>query len=175
MDPVFQIEAQALAQILDELDYFQILKVEQDATASQIKQAYHRESRTYHPDRYFSMPEGDFKKAVTRIYRRINEAWVCLRDPRKRTQYLQDVTGPDRAHKLRFTEEAEQEEKRTREAEHGLTPRGRAIFQQGLVELHSGRMQQALQSFRLALSFEPDNLHFKQKIAEVAQLAGERR
>ena len=76
----FEIEAQALAQILDELDYFQILKIAQHASPVEIKAAYYRESRAYHPDRYSTLPPGELKDNIGRIYKRINEAYVCLRD-----------------------------------------------------------------------------------------------
>ena len=36
MDEAFQIEAQALAQVLDELDYFQVLKVAQSANPAAV-------------------------------------------------------------------------------------------------------------------------------------------
>ena len=62
MYEAFEIEAQALAQILDELDYFQILKIAQHASPVEIKAAYYRESRAYHPDRYSTLPAGELKE-----------------------------------------------------------------------------------------------------------------
>lgn len=174
IDPVFEIETQAVAQILDELDYFAILKIEQTATPEDLKQAYFRESRLYHPDRYFRLPEGELKSAISRIYKRINEAWVCLRDDSKRAKYTQDVNGPDRDKKLRYTEASEEELKRQKDAELGTTPQGRRMFQQGLLELEAGRYQQAAQNFKMALMYEPQNALFKQKSDEAAQLASGR-
>ena len=174
IDPVFEIETQAVAQIIDELDYFQILKIEQDASPEAIKQAYFRESRLYHPDRYFSLPEGELKEAIGRIYKRINEAWVCLRDDRKRGKYLADVNGPERAKKLRYTEASEEELKRARDAELGTTPQGRRMFQQGLLDMEGGRYLQAAQNFKMALMYEPQNALFKQKSEEAAKLAAGR-
>lgn len=171
IDPVFEIETQAVAAILDELDYFQALKLEQSATPADIKNAYFRESRTYHPDRYFTLPEGELKTAITRIYKRLNEAWVCLRDDVKRTRYLRDINGPERASKLRYTDASEEEHKRARDAELGTTPQGRTMFQQGLIDLDAGRFQQAAQNFRMALMYEPQNEFFKRKSEEAAALA----
>src|SRR5579862_6276723 len=104
MDEGFEIEAQALAQVLDELDYFQILKVGQNANPNEIKAAYYRESRSYHPDRFFQLPSSELKDAIAKIYKRINEAYVCLREDSKRMKYLADILGPDRQKKLRFIE-----------------------------------------------------------------------
>jgi len=94
MDEGFQIEAEALAQVLDELDYFQVLKIGQSASPGEIKAAYYRESRAYHPDRFSTLPAGELKDNIGRIYKRINEAYVCLRDDVKRAKYLADVNGP---------------------------------------------------------------------------------
>src|SRR2546425_9819395 len=132
MDETFEIEAAALAQIMDELDYFQILKVGQDASPSQIKAAYYRESRAYHPDRFFQLPNLDLKEAIGRIYKRINEAYVCLRDDVRRSKYLADISGPERQKKLRFVEASEQELKKDKEQEIGTTPQGRKFFMAGL-------------------------------------------
>lgn len=170
-DPVFEIETQAVSFIIDELDYFQILKVEQTAPVATIRDAYFRESRTYHPDRYFALPDGDLKSAIGRIYKRINEAWVCLRDDAKRGQYQTDINGPERDKKLRYTEASEEEHRRARDAQLGTTPQGRSMFQQGLLEFESGRYQQAAQSFKMALMYEPQNELFKTKCEEATDLA----
>jgi curved DNA-binding protein CbpA len=172
-DTIFAIEAEALAQIVDELDYFQILKIEQSATTDSIKAGYFRESRIYHPDQFFRSPEGIAKQAVSKIYKRINEAWVCLRDDRKRTKYIQDVNGPNRARKLRYTDESEEELKRARDLEQGATPQGRKTFQQGLVDLEAGRLAQAVLNLKMAIQFEPQNPLFKQKLDEAVRLSAE--
>lgn len=175
LDPVFAIEAQALSQILDELDYFQVLKIEQGATAEQIKQAYFRESRLYHPDQFYASQDVDLRQAVGKIYKRVNEAFVVLRDDRKRSKYTSDVNGPNRERKLRYTEESEEELKRQRDQEMGSTPQARKTFQAALLDLDSGRYQQALLNLKLAMQFEPQNAYFKQKYDEAQRLAGARK
>lgn len=172
MDPIFEIEAQAVAQLIDELDYFQILKLEPNATPAEIKQAYFRESRAYHPDQFFASSNEEGKRAVARIYKRINEAFVCLRDDRKRAKYVADLSGPDREKKLRYTEQSEEELKRQREEELGKTPQGRKMVQQALLDLDGGRYAQAAQNFRMALMYEKDNAFIKQKLDEAQRLAG---
>ena len=170
MDDGFEIEAQALAQILDELDYFQILKVGQGASPVEIKTAYYRESRAYHPDRFFQLPASDLKEAIGRIYKRINEAYVCLRDDARRTKYLTDVSGPDRARKLRFVEASEQELKKDKEQEIGITPQGRKFFMAGLQDLAEKRFAAAERNFKMAITYEPANLNYKAKRDEAAKL-----
>ena len=175
IDSIFEIETQAFAEIVDQLDYFQILKLEQAAAPAEIKAAYFHQSRTYHPDRYFGLAEGELKRAIGKVYKRINEAWVCLKDDRKREKYLADVNGPQREKKLRYTESSEEELKREREAEMGATPQGRAMFQAGLLDLEAGRFAQAAQNFRMGLMYEPQNAFFKGKLEEATRLGNAKR
>jgi DnaJ-class molecular chaperone len=170
MDETFAIEAQALAQVLDELDYFQILKIGQGAAPSEIKAAYYRESRAYHPDRFFQLESVELKELVGRIYKRINEAYVCLRDDAKRSKYLQDVTGPDRHKKLRFVEASEQELKKDKEQEIGTTPQGRKFYMAGLSDMAAQRFAAAERNFKMALTYEPNNPNFKAKAQDAGKL-----
>jgi len=170
MDEAFEIEAQALAQILDELDYFQILKIGQQAAPAEIKAAYYRESRAYHPDRFSTLAAGDLKDNIGRIYKRINEAYVCLREDGKRTKYLADIMGPERQKKLRFIEASEQELKKEKEQEVGTTPQGRKFFMAGLADMAAQRFASAERNFKMALTYEPNNPNFKAKRDEAGKL-----
>jgi DnaJ-class molecular chaperone len=169
-DEAFEIEAQALAQILDELDYFQILKVGQNATPAEIKIAYYRESRAYHPDRFNSLPASEMKENIGKIYKRINEAYVCLRDDTRRMKYLGDILGADRQKKLRFVEASEQEMKKDKEQEVGATPQGRKFFMAGLSDMAAQRFASAERNFKMALTYEPNNANFKAKRDEAGKL-----
>jgi molecular chaperone DnaJ len=60
-------------------DYYEILGVAKNASPDEIKRAYRRLAREYHPDK-----GGDEKK-----FKEINEAYQVLSDPQKRSQYDQ--------------------------------------------------------------------------------------
>lgn len=66
-------------------DYYQILGVKKDASTEEIKKAYRRLARQYHPD----LHPGD--KEMEGKFKDINEAYSVLHDPEKRNQY--DLTG----------------------------------------------------------------------------------
>lgn len=67
-------------------DYYQTLGVSRDADEKEIKKAYRKLARQYHPDVY-SGPDADTK------FKEINEAYQVLSDPEKREKY--DRFGKD--------------------------------------------------------------------------------
>jgi DnaJ-class molecular chaperone len=171
MDAQFLIEVETLAAVLDQLDYYGVLKIPQTATPAEIKAAYYRESRAYHPDRFAASESAGLKLMIGRIYRRVNEAYTVLRDDRKRTRYLADVTGPERERKLRFTEAEEaqvkEEQKKKIEEQFGQTPNGRKFFAAALKEIQAGRWEAAERALKSALMYEPGNAKFKEQLAFV--------
>lgn len=62
-------------------DYYEILGVKRDASEKEIKQAYRRLARRYHPD----VNPGDM--AAEERFKNINRAYEVLSDPQKRAKY----------------------------------------------------------------------------------------
>lgn len=167
----FAIEVEAVASILDTLDYFQVLKIGPQADAAEVRAAFHRESRRFHPDRVYHLQDAALKANVHRIYKRVTEAYATLRDDERRRKYAADVSGPDRARKLRYTEESEAERKRAREEEIGTTPNGRRFYLAGVAALEAGAIADALRNLKAALVYEPQNPRYREKAAEAQALA----
>src|SRR5947208_2409152 len=67
-------------------DYYSILGVDRRADEREIKAAFRRMARRYHPDVNPGNP------AAERRFKDINEAYEVLGDPEKRRRY--DVLGP---------------------------------------------------------------------------------
>jgi curved DNA-binding protein CbpA len=171
MDAQFLIEVETLAAVLDQLDYYGVLKLAPGAGAADVKAAYYRESRAFHPDRFAAVESAELRALVGRIYRRINEAYTVLRDDRKRERYLADVSGPDRERKLRFTEAEEaavkEGQKKKLEEQLGQTPNGRKFYAAAVVEVNAGRWDAAERALKSALMYEPANARFKELLATV--------
>src|ERR1700687_4103950 len=68
-------------------DYYGILGIKKTATADEIRKAFRKLARKYHPD----VNPGD-KKAEEK-FKEINEAYEVLSDPEKRKKY--DTLGPN--------------------------------------------------------------------------------
>ena len=66
-------------------DYYSIMGVSRNATDKEIKQAYRRLARKYHPD----VNPGD--KAAEEKFKEINEANDVLSDPEKRKKYASPI------------------------------------------------------------------------------------
>jgi curved DNA-binding protein len=67
-------------------DYYKTLGVEPNASADDIKRAYRKLARKYHPDRN---PEGGSEDK----FKEVGEAYEALKDPEKRKQYDQLRAG----------------------------------------------------------------------------------
>jgi curved DNA-binding protein len=68
-------------------DYYKVMGVARDATEAQIKQAYRRLARKYHPD-VSKEPDAEAR------FKEVGEAYEVLRSPEKRAAYDRLGSGP---------------------------------------------------------------------------------
>jgi DnaJ-class molecular chaperone len=174
LDPNQMAELWDRCSRLDQMDYFEVLMVERTSAPADIKSAFYRESRTYHPDRFFHLDNKELKDRVHELYKRVTEAYYVLRDDAKRRQYTANISGPERAQKLRFTESSEAEtraaSKRQVEEQIGVHPKGRQFYQTGAADADAGRWASAERNLKMALTYEPANTRYKEKLAEVQKV-----
>src|SRR5690606_18101277 len=83
------------------IDYYKILEVDKNATQDQIRSAYRKLARKYHPD----LNPND--ATAHKKFQQINEANEVLSDPEKRKKY--DRYGADWKHADQFEQAKKQQ------------------------------------------------------------------
>lgn len=83
------------------IDYYQVLGLEKDASEQDIKKAYRKLARKFHPDLNPNNPEAHKK------FQQINEAHEVLSDPEKRKKY--DQYGQNWQHADQYEEARRQQ------------------------------------------------------------------
>ncbi len=82
---------------MDFIDYYKVLGIDKNATPTEIKNAYRKLARKYHPDL------NPHDKNSNSNFQKINEANEVLSDPEKRRKY--DQYGKDWQHAEQFEKE----------------------------------------------------------------------
>ncbi len=154
-------EIKALDRLLDRMDYYRLLRVERGATATEIRSAYHRMRRELHPDAYLTQ-ESEVQQALDRIARRLNEAYVVLRDGGRRRRYDRDLADGT----LRYSIESDPRGAQQAEAP-AKTTNGKRFYALTLEHERKGDYAQAIANLKMALTFEPQNEVLKRKLAEL--------
>ena len=148
------------------LNYYQLLDLSPAATPADIKAAFYRISRDYHPDRYFRFPNENFRNAVLTIYKRVSEAYTVLRSPEWRKSY--DAQLKSDPAKVRFN--VQEEEKRKQQGgttyDGGNGP-GKKYWQAAMEALRNKNPAGARMQLQLAVGIEPANPQFKTKLEEL--------
>src|SRR5215510_47673 len=95
---------------MEYIDYYKVLGLDKNATQEEIKKAYRKLARQYHPD----LNPND--KEAHKKFQQINEANEVLSDPEKRKKY--DQYGKDWKHAEQF-EQARQSGRRSADSWEG--------------------------------------------------------
>ena len=159
------LEIKALAGILDDLDYYQLLHVGHEASRADIRKAYHQTSRTFHPDANRHL-ELDARDDCAVISKRVTEAYCVLRDPRRRKVYDSRLKDGGDGRRMQLAEAQAEGAKHDVAERKGQTAQGRQYYQKAEAAMKTGNLPGVIQHLQMALTFEKDNPVFKEKLAE---------
>lgn len=154
-------EVHALARVVDELNYYDLLEVSRDATAPDVRKGYHRVRRRFHPDASRNLDES-YRLDVERIAKRVTEAYSVLRDPRRRKVYDERLAAEGDTVRIQLVEAEKQAERADAAERGGTTPNGRRFFGMAQKDHRAGKLDAAIRNLQMAVTYEPDNEHFRQ-------------
>jgi curved DNA-binding protein CbpA len=158
---------------LDDLDYYTLLGIEDDADEEAIRRGFRSFARRYHPDLF---RDADPKKRTRaeRIYRRGSEAVQVLTDPASREMYGKALERGI----LRLTDEVRESFERARPVEKAPTEQqpirnleARTYFKRAVELTRIEDWVGAWKALRAATAAEPGNAFLEERFRKVAELA----
>lgn len=158
-----RVTIETLYELVDELDYYRLLKIERGCPQSEITAAFRRESRRLHPDRLAALDDPAVQEKGNNIFTAINEAFRTLRDPDKRLQYDQGLAQGE----LRITDSSlKQAAEQTRQAvdpeQAASHPQAEKFWRMALRNWKDQNYSGCVTNIRFALQFEPKNDVFRE-------------
>ena len=86
-DPIFQ-----WLEVLDELTYYELFGITKDATADEVRDAFHAFCETFHPDLHVGR-DPEEQQALGAIFKRGTEAYQALGDHELRARYDEQLAA----------------------------------------------------------------------------------
>ncbi len=137
-------------------DHYQVLGVTVTSTIQDIKKAYFRLAKSYHPDRHFDPTMADMKSKLESLFDRIHKAYTVLSDQVRRSEY--DLTATKKAAQHRQKAADGFVEKRAEGYQENYkenVARAADQFDNGLREFKTGNYWGAEEKFAWATRLDP--------------------
>jgi curved DNA-binding protein CbpA len=165
MDPMIKtrVEIETLHELLDEISYYKILLLDQDAPQAEVDPAFRTVSRRLHPDRLARLNDEDLKAKANDIFRLANEAYRNLKDPDVRARYDMGLAEGNLRMSADGRSKADKEAAAKDNPELAAkTPQGEKYFKMALKCWADGDFHGAVMQIRFAIQFEPGNAIFEE-------------
>jgi curved DNA-binding protein CbpA len=147
---------QFLARTKAARDHYEVLHVSPAAGPDEIKDAYHRLARQYHPDR-FHQSDADLRSQISSAFARVAQAYEVLSDRKQRVNYDKGPDGkPAGAPKTPEVKKpspaatAKKEESRAEQS-----------FKRGFEAMKTNEFERAIPLLAEAATLEPRNARYR--------------
>lgn len=191
IDPTLELDVKVQREILEfelRLDdnYFDLLSVNTSATPAEIKRAYFKLSKRFHPDCFFRKNVGHFGERLHKIFKRVSEAYELLTNPVSRKKIEASVLREVRTGSQSGSATGGQpvgapkaplspvERLRQRmpfrvpeEVRDQKSAKGDELFRAAQLAQKMGRHAEAAANMRLAVAFDPFNREYKRVLGEI--------
>lgn len=134
-DPMIRNMIEDMHQKYDGLGYYGVLGVKDYATIGEIKSAYYKVAKQFHPDMHFHLADDSLKGKLSDIFSYIYDAYATLSNPERKKEY-------DRMISLKPARLTSNQDK------------AKALFNEGKVELKRNKYQEAELLFGQAKYFD---------------------
>ncbi len=152
--PLSKEQIEQAYQALRHQDNYQVLGIADKATTSEIKKAYFKLAKAYHPDRHLAPEMANLKSKFESLFTAIHNAYQTLSDPAKRQEYDKLRTG----RKAEAPSGAQFEEKHAEEYVENYaekTGQAAAFYQAGMKDFKIGNFWGAAEAFTSAARLDP--------------------
>lgn len=152
----------AWAESLESQSYYDILRVDERATPSDIQQAFHALSLRCHPDRFVE-EDADVGQAASVVFKRLVEAYNVLRRPALRKRYDAELQKGE----TRIDEHAKPEKKSFEQRTLFMIardPKAKKLAAKADAFLSEGRLGDARIQLIGACQNDPDNAELKERL-----------
>jgi DnaJ-class molecular chaperone len=167
-EAAFAAHVTTLAASLEQLDYYSLLGVARDGTADDVKAAYHRMAKLYHPDAHRTL-HRNVKTCLHAIFKRMTEAYRVLYNFERRKRYDAQLAGGQTR-----MQDTGREKKGPRAPDADVkTPAGKRCFLAALKAIKDKDYKNAKLQLQLALTHEGSKSEpVLAKMKELAELMG---
>lgn len=133
---------------LKDQNNYEILGVRENASEAEIRKAYFKLAKEYHPDRHLQKDKPELKNELEALFARITEAYNILIDEEKKREY--DMSLATRLMKHKEKEESREDS----------IYRAKAQFIIGKKNMDKGNHWGAADAFRWATRLDPHNAQY---------------
>lgn len=164
--------------------YYEILGIYQNAAEDEIKRAYFKLAKEFHPDLHFNLPR-DMKKKLLEVFIYMTNAYLTLKDPQQRKTYRHAGESSE-ANRINFMKPGEIAESRylegqisfrKKEFENAAHSFASAIYFDNSAAKHHyfygcalgeiGKYKDALEALKKALELKPSDLDTLAEIGHI--------
>jgi len=182
-DMPFEDRVRSLYLELENLNYYQLLGIDRAASAEDIKKAYHRMTREYHPDKLFRDGDVELRGRLQNIFAEITQAYKTLSNPDLKKEYDASLksweaeaaeSGRSDGGKPGKPRPPKPPEKPT--AAPAKNPfmdnvlKAKRLFEGALIEMKRKNYAAARQNLRLAATLDPFNSRYKEAMLKLDKL-----
>ena len=166
--------------VLDDLTYYELFGLAADASADDVRAAFHAFCDVFHPDRHFGGTEAD-RAGISTIFKRATEAYLVLTDAGLREHYDEQLKGAEAARPQRISFSSRSRPPPSRSSgpakleDSVRTPTARPFARRAEELIGAGDLRQAKLQLVMANHMDPQNEALEAALRDIEARLAERR